>query len=82
MYGEGVSRESEIVDLGVDIGTLEKSGAKVIMTRKDDTFVTLQDRVSISNFENADLFVQIFDAYTKKYERMVTCRRRTAPIRR
>ena len=27
MYGEGVSRESEIVDLGVEAGVLEKSGA-------------------------------------------------------
>ena len=27
MYGEGVSREGEIVDLGVDAGILEKSGA-------------------------------------------------------
>ena len=38
---------------------LEAKGAKVIMTRDDDTFVSLQDRVSISNFENADLFVSI-----------------------
>ena len=38
---------------------LEDKGAKVIMTRSDDTFVSLQDRVSISNFENADLFVSI-----------------------
>jgi len=38
---------------------LEEKGAKVIMTRKDDTFVSLQDRVSISNYENADLFVSI-----------------------
>ena len=27
MYGEGVSREGEIVDLGVDAGIIEKSGA-------------------------------------------------------
>ncbi|MCQ2957540.1 MAG: N-acetylmuramoyl-L-alanine amidase [Candidatus Gastranaerophilales bacterium] len=38
---------------------LEAKGAKIIMTRKDDTFVSLQDRVSISNYENADLFVSI-----------------------
>jgi len=38
---------------------LENRGAKVIMTRSDDTFVTLQDRVSISNYENADAFVSI-----------------------
>lgn len=38
---------------------LEEKGAKVIMTRKNDTYLTLQDRVSISNYENADLFVSI-----------------------
>ena len=38
---------------------LEEKGAKVIMTRSDDTFISLQDRVEISNYENADLFVSI-----------------------
>ena len=38
---------------------LEDKGAKVIMTRSDDTFISLQDRVTISNYENADLFVSI-----------------------
>ena len=27
MYGEGVSKEGEIVDLGVDAGVIEKSGS-------------------------------------------------------
>ena len=27
MYGEGVSKEGEIVDLGVDAGVIDKSGA-------------------------------------------------------
>jgi len=38
---------------------LEENGAKVIMTRSDDTYLTLKDRVSISNYENADMFVSI-----------------------
>ncbi len=38
---------------------LEEKGAKVIMTRDDDTFLSLKDRVSISNFENADMFISI-----------------------
>ena len=38
---------------------LEEKGAKVIMTRSDDTFISLKDRVTISNYENADLFVSI-----------------------
>ena len=27
MYGEGVSKEGEIIDLGVDAGVIEKSGS-------------------------------------------------------
>jgi len=27
LYGEGISREGEIIDLGVDCGVVEKSGA-------------------------------------------------------
>ncbi|MDD3593318.1 MAG: N-acetylmuramoyl-L-alanine amidase [Candidatus Gastranaerophilales bacterium] len=38
---------------------LQNQGAKIIMTRDDDTFVTLQDRVAISNYENADFFISI-----------------------
>ena len=38
---------------------LENYGAKVIMTRSDDTYLSLKDRVSISNYENADMFVSI-----------------------
>lgn len=34
-------------------------GAKVIMTRADDTFVSLEDRVKITNESQADLFVSI-----------------------
>lgn len=34
-------------------------GAKVIMTRSDDSFVSLEDRVKITNASQADLFVSI-----------------------
>ena len=32
---------------------------RVVMTRKDDTFISLKDRSKISNKRNADLFVSI-----------------------
>lgn len=38
---------------------LENSGAKVIMTRSDDSFPTLQDRVDITKEHYAELFVSI-----------------------
>lgn len=42
---------------------LENSGAKVIMTRTDDTFVSLEDRVALANSSDADLFFSLhYDA--------------------
>ncbi|MCU7667958.1 SH3 domain-containing protein [Bacillus thuringiensis] len=38
---------------------LENNGASVILTRKDDTFITLGGRTSISNDSNAKAFVSI-----------------------
>ncbi len=38
---------------------LAASGIKVIMTRSDDTFVTLQDRVSITNTTKPDMFLSV-----------------------
>lgn len=38
---------------------LEAAGAKVIYTRTDDTFVTLQNRVAISQSYKADAFISI-----------------------
>src|SRR5262249_57287427 len=34
-------------------------GAEVVMTRKDDNFVPLEDRTSIANQQQADLFISI-----------------------
>lgn len=39
--------------------SLEAQGVKVIMTRKGDTYPTLQERVEIANASGADLFVSI-----------------------
>jgi N-acetylmuramoyl-L-alanine amidase CwlD len=38
---------------------LAQSGIKVIMTRADDTFVTLQDRVAITNTTKPDMFLSV-----------------------
>ena len=34
-------------------------GIEVVLTRKDDRFVSLEDRTAIANAENADLFVSL-----------------------
>jgi N-acetylmuramoyl-L-alanine amidase len=38
---------------------LTQLGARVVMTRSDDTFVSLEDRVKITNENQPDLFVSI-----------------------
>ncbi|KAF1679477.1 SH3 domain-containing protein [Bacillus sp. SKDU12] len=43
---------------------LRSAGANVYVTRQDDTFVSLQSRVSTSHYRNADAFISIhFDSY-------------------
>ena len=59
--GEIVARESEI-NLAVALKVqeyLEDEGVTVVMTRDDDTRVSLGERCVISNEENAHLFVSI-----------------------
>lgn len=38
---------------------LQKSGAKVIMTRENDSYVSLSDRVKISNEANSQIFISL-----------------------
>lgn len=38
---------------------LEDLGARVLMTRTDDTFVSLDDRVKLTNSSTADLFISV-----------------------
>ena len=42
---------------------LEATGAEVILTRTDDTFISLADRAEVANEEEADLFVSIHCNY-------------------
>ncbi|WP_096273001.1 N-acetylmuramoyl-L-alanine amidase [Paucisalibacillus globulus] len=47
---------------------LTKSGAAVILTRADDSFVPLKDRVLISNKAETDAFISIhFNAFSEEY---------------
>lgn len=50
------------INLGIALKlkeSLEDAGARVIMTRSDDTYVSLQDRVNISQNNNSDIFISI-----------------------
>jgi N-acetylmuramoyl-L-alanine amidase len=47
---------------------LDQAGATVILTREDDSFVSLKDRVQISNQSQADAFISIhFNSYEEDY---------------
>ncbi|WP_241484336.1 N-acetylmuramoyl-L-alanine amidase family protein [Bacillus clarus] len=44
---------------------LEEKGMTVILTREDDTFVSLKNRVAIAQNKSADLFLSIhYDGFT------------------
>ncbi len=57
---EGINEKDITLDLTNRVAALLKSkGYKVAFTRKDDTFVSLEDRVDISENENPEIFVSI-----------------------
>ncbi len=60
----GVNTTEKAINLavGLKLARLIKEGmpdAKVIMTRDDDTFVTLNDRAKMANRQHADVFISI-----------------------
>lgn len=60
--GIGLKTKEKVVNLQVAnllAKKLESAGAKVVMTRKEDSTLTLQKRVDISINNNADAFVSI-----------------------
>ncbi len=57
----GLEEKDLVLDVSVRLGKLLASrlGAQVVYTRKDDTFIPLEDRTAIANEEGADLFVSV-----------------------
>lgn len=61
---EGVKLKTKEKDLNLLVSSLvakklEAAGAKVIMTRSDDTFISLQGRVDVATKYKADAFISI-----------------------
>jgi N-acetylmuramoyl-L-alanine amidase len=57
---DGVKEKDVTLQITLALKTaLEAKGAKVILTRSDDSFVSLQDRVYISNKTRPDIFVSV-----------------------
>jgi N-acetylmuramoyl-L-alanine amidase len=58
----GVMEKAVCLDVALRLGRLIRKrlpGAEVVYTRKDDTFVPLEERTAIANREKADLFISI-----------------------
>jgi N-acetylmuramoyl-L-alanine amidase len=58
----GLMEKDLCLDVGLRLGRLIEQklpGAEVVFTRKDDTFVPLEERTAIANQEKADLFISI-----------------------
>jgi len=57
----GLCEKDVVLDVGKRLKTLleEKTGAEVVMTRSDDTFIPLEERTAVANEKGADLFISI-----------------------
>ena len=56
----GMQEKTVVLDVAQRLEKLlEAAGVKVTMTRKDDTFISLQERTEIASRSRADLFVSI-----------------------
>jgi N-acetylmuramoyl-L-alanine amidase len=57
----GLTEKELVLDVSLRLKKLleEKTGAEVIMTRSDDTFIPLEERTAIANEKGADLFISI-----------------------
>jgi N-acetylmuramoyl-L-alanine amidase len=57
----GLKEKDVVLDIALRLGELieQRLGAEVIYTRKDDTFVVLEQRARIANDAKADLFLSI-----------------------
>lgn len=57
----GFTEKDLVLDVALRLGTLieERLGAEVVYTRKDDTFIPLEQRTALANEQEADLFLSI-----------------------
>jgi N-acetylmuramoyl-L-alanine amidase len=57
----GLMEKDLVLKVARDLKTLleDKLGAEVVLTRNDDTFISLEERTAIANQSRADLFVSI-----------------------
>jgi len=57
----GLQEKDLVLDVALRLKKLliEKTGAEVILTRSDDTFIPLEERTAIANEQGADLFISI-----------------------
>jgi len=57
----GLKEKDLVLQVALELQTLleDKLGAEVVLTRKDDTFIALEERTAIANQSQADLFVSI-----------------------
>jgi len=62
--GKGLTDKTVALRVGILVAKrLEERGFEVLMTRNEDVFVTLQDRVAAANQAEADLFVSLHANY-------------------
>jgi N-acetylmuramoyl-L-alanine amidase len=57
----GMLEKDLVLDVALRLGKLieQKMGAEVVYTRRDDTFIPLEERTAIANRSHADLFLSI-----------------------
>lgn len=56
----GMTEKEVVLEVALEAEKLlQEAGFRTYMTRRDDTFVTLQDRAAIANQMNADIFVSV-----------------------
>jgi N-acetylmuramoyl-L-alanine amidase len=70
--GKGGAKEKD-VNLAMSLkmkSELEKYGAEVLLTRGDDTFVSLQDRTDYANKEKCDIFISSHENSASKKKRI------------
>jgi recombination protein RecA len=64
MYGKGISREGSVIDLGVDLGIVKKSGAW--FTYEGDQLGQGREKAKEFLVDNPELMVEITDKVMRK----------------